>query len=86
MVALNQAVPAAIAKDPDVDVTVAAPSFHYGDLRLAAAIVRALGDSSAHAKLRLGAWKQAQKHHMRTHVDRLMAIFRSLTESGNPSS
>ncbi len=33
VVALNQAVPAAIAKDPDVDVTVAAPSFHYGDLR-----------------------------------------------------
>ena len=33
VVALNQAVPAAIAKDPDVDITVAAPSFHYGDLR-----------------------------------------------------
>jgi glycosyltransferase involved in cell wall biosynthesis len=53
---------------------------------LAAAIVRALGDSSTHAKLRLGAWKQAHKHHMTTHVDRLIAIFRSLTESENPSS
>ncbi len=30
VVALNQAVPAAIAQNPDVDVTVAAPSFHYG--------------------------------------------------------
>ncbi len=33
VVATNQAVPAAIAKDPDIDVTVAAPRFHYGDLR-----------------------------------------------------
>ncbi len=53
---------------------------------LAAAIVRALGDSSAHAKLRLGAWKQAHKHRMTTHVDALIAIFRSLIESENPSS
>jgi glycosyltransferase involved in cell wall biosynthesis len=52
---------------------------------LAAAIVRALGDSSTHARLRLGAWQQAQKHQMATHVDKVIAIFRSLTESENPS-
>ena len=33
VVALNQAVPAAIARDPRVDLTLAAPRFHYGDLR-----------------------------------------------------
>lgn len=33
VVALNQRVPAAIARDPRVVLTLAAPSFHYGDLR-----------------------------------------------------
>ncbi len=33
VVALNQAVPAAVAQDPDVELTLAAPTFHYGDLR-----------------------------------------------------
>ena len=33
VVALNQAVPAAIARDPRIELTLAAPRFHYGDLR-----------------------------------------------------
>jgi glycosyltransferase involved in cell wall biosynthesis len=53
---------------------------------LAAAIVRALGDSSTHARLRLGAWQQAQKHQMATHVDTLIRVFRSVTGSEDPPS
>lgn len=33
VVAQNQAVPAAIAKDPRIDLTLAAPRFHHGDLQ-----------------------------------------------------
>ncbi len=33
VVGLNQAVPAAIARDPSIELTLAAPTFHYGDLR-----------------------------------------------------
>lgn len=33
VVGLNQAVPATVASNPDVDLTLAAPEFHYGDLR-----------------------------------------------------
>ncbi len=33
VVGLNQAVPAAIAQDESIDLTLAAPKFHYGDLR-----------------------------------------------------
>lgn len=33
VVALNQQVPAALARNPQVDLTLAAPTFHYGDLR-----------------------------------------------------
>lgn len=33
VVALNQRVPAAVAQDPRVSLTLAAPAFHYGDLR-----------------------------------------------------
>ncbi len=32
-VALNQQVPAVLARNPHVDLTLAAPTFHYGDLR-----------------------------------------------------
>ena len=33
VVALNQQVPAALARNPGIDLTLAAPTFHYGDLR-----------------------------------------------------
>ncbi len=33
VVAQNQAVPAAIARDPCIDLTLAAPTYHYGDLQ-----------------------------------------------------
>ena len=33
VVALNQQVPAALARNPSIDLTLAAPTFHYGDLR-----------------------------------------------------
>ncbi len=33
MVALNQQVPAALARNPSIELTLAAPTFHYGDLR-----------------------------------------------------